>query len=305
MRIFLLFQDESYIHERMGNYIWAPERHFSDIGKYKWENIQRMQKGDVVYSIVNNKIVSVNIITSDSKRRKKPADLDIPAAGDGWYVNTNYSQLKRPILLNYTHKTEIRNLSVEREIPFNETGDPIEGHVFEIPYETHKYMMGLVSTYNFSNNFDLPELKQEDVVLAHQLEHQLEKYETKEHKILAIRMGILETLLKQRLLRHTKKCAVCDIDYSEFLSAVYCKPWDDASTSERLDINNLLLLCPLHRDMFEKGLISFNDKGMIKISSQMKFENFKSLSINMFTSINLTDEQIEYMRWHNLNVFNE
>ena len=85
-------------------------------------------------------------------------------------------------------------------------------------------MMGLVSTYNIANNFDLPELKERDVTMVHQVEHMVDKYETKEHKNLAVRMGMLETVLKQRLLRHTKKCAVCDIDYAEFLSAVYCKP---------------------------------------------------------------------------------
>ncbi|MEX1377374.1 MAG: HNH endonuclease [Eubacteriales bacterium] len=303
MRIFILFQDKTFVHERIGGYIWAPEKYYSDIGKYNFENIKRMNKGDVVYSILDDKIVSVSIVTSQPERKKKPIDLDIPAAGMGWYVSVNYSLLKREILLSIAHKKEISSLSVEREVPYDEDGNQMEGLLFEIPYEAHKYIMNLVSTYNFTNKFDLPELKNEDVVLIHQLEHMVEKYDSKEQKALVIRMGILETILKQRLMRHTKKCAVCDIDYSEFLSAVYCKPWDDSSTSERLDLNNLLLLCPLHRELFEKGFITFNDKGMIKISEQMKFENFKSLSINLFTSINLTDAQIKYMEWHNKNVF--
>ena len=305
MRIYLLFQEHSYVHERMGGYIWAPEKHFSDLGKYNWETVKKMQKGDVIYSVINGKIVSVNIATSDPKKKRKPSDLDIPAAGEGWYISANYNQLKRSIILQDSHKKEIARLCIDREIPFNDEGAPVEGRVFEITYEAHKYMMGLVSTYNLSNNLDLPELKESDVALIHQIEHLVEKYDTKEHKALAVRMGILETVLKQRLLRHTKKCAVCDIDYSEFLSAVYCKPWQDASTSERLDINNLLLMCPLHRDMFEKGFITFNEKGMIKISNQMKFENFKSLSINLFTSINMTREQIDYMDWHTKNVFKQ
>ncbi len=305
MRIFLLFQDSSYVHERLGGYIWAPEKHFKDIGKYNWENVRRLQKSDVIYSVVNDKIVSVNIVTADPKKKKKPTDLDIPAAGDGWYVLVNYSQLKRPIPLRDTHKQEIAKLCVEREIPFDTDGNPNDGHIFEITYEAHKYMMGLVSTYNIANNFDLPELKERDVTMVHQVEHMVDKYETKEHKNLAVRMGMLETVLKQRLLRHTKKCAVCDIDYAEFLSAVYCKPWEEASTSERLDLNNLLLMCPLHRDMFERGFITFNEKGLIKISSEMRFENFKSLSINLFTSINITKEQVDYIDWHRKNIFKE
>ncbi len=303
MRIYLLFQEHSYAQERIGGYIWAPEKHFSDIGTYNWENVKRLRKGDVIYSIAEDKILSVNIVTSNAEKAKKPIGLDIPAAGEGWYVNVNYSQLKRPILLQLSQKKEIAKLSVEREVPYNPDGTQAEGRIFEIAYEAHKYLMGIVSLYNFAKKFDLPELKESDVVLVHQMEHMLEKYDTKEHKELALRMGVLETVLKQRLLKHTKKCAVCDIDYDEFLSAVYCKSWDASSTSERLDINNLLLMCPLHRDMFERGFISFNEKGMIKISSQMRFENFKALSINLFTSINITKDQIDYMQWHSDNVF--
>lgn len=304
MRIYLLFHEHSYAHENLGGYIWAPTKHFSDIGKYNWENVKRLQKGDVIYSIVDDKIISVNIATSDAVAKKKPNDLDIPAAGDGWYVTVNYSPLRRPIPLQQNHKADIIRLSVERQVPYAEDGSPAEGRLFEIPYETHKYMMGLVSMYNL-NNFDLPELSERDVATVHQIEHLVEKYNTKEHKNLAIRMGILETELKQRLLRHTKKCAICDINYDEFIAPVYIKTWDAASTSERLDINNLLMMCPLHRDMFEKGLITFNNKGIIKLSSLMRFENFKSLSINLFTSIDMTKEQVDYMEWHSKNVFKE
>lgn len=304
MRIYLLFQEHSYAHESLGSYIWAPVKHFSDIGKYNWENVKRLQKSDVIYSVVDDKIISVNIATSNAVKKKKPNDLDIPAAGDGWYITANYSQLRRPIPLQDNHKTDIAHLSVERQVPYNEDGSQAEGKIFEIPYETHKYMMGLVSTYNF-NKFDLPELSERDVATVHQIEHLVEKYDTKEHKTLAMRMGILDTDLKQRLLRHTRKCAICDINYEEFISPVYIKRWDASATTERLDLNNLLMMCPLHRDMFEKGLITFNDKGMVKISSLMRFENFKSLSINLFTSIDMTKEQINYMDWHSKNVFKE
>ncbi len=275
------------------------------LGKYNWDIVKKLQKGDVVYSITEDKIISVNIVTSEPKKKKKPSDLDIPAAGDGWYVSLNYSQLKRSFTLRETHKNEITKLCAGKESPYNSNGSANEGHIFEITYEAHKYMMGLVSTYNLSNNLDLPELQERDVALIHQIDDMVMKYETKEHKALAVRMGLLETVLKQMLLSHNKKCAVCDIDYTEFLSAVYCKPWDDASTSEKLDINNLLLMCPLHREMFERGFITFNDKGMIKISGEMRFENFKSLSINLFTSINMTESQVDYIQWHRKNVFKE
>ncbi|MBN2878883.1 MAG: HNH endonuclease [Clostridia bacterium] len=305
MRIYMLFQDNSFAHERMGGYIWAPEKHFSDIGTYNWELVKAMHKGDVIYSVVDNRITSVNIATSEPRRRRKPTDLDIPAAGDGWYIDLNYSQLKRNILVLDNNKKDIIRLCSGRQAPYNEDGSIADGKIFEISYEAHKYVMNLVSTYNIAASFDLPELKESDIELVHQVENIVDKYEIKEHKALAVRMGMLETVLKQRLIRQTKKCALCDIDYSEFLSAVYIKPWSDSSTSERLDLNNLLLMCPLHRDMFESGLITFNSKGMIKISSEMRFENFKALSLNFFTSINMTKEQLGYMDWHNKKVFKE
>lgn len=299
----MLFQDATYLHERMGGFIWAPEKTFADLGKYNWEVAQRVQKGDVLYSFCDKKIVSICIAQSDSKREKKPLTLDIPAAGYGWYVDINYNHLKRAVSLLYMHISEITKLCTKEKSPFTIDGDPKEGYIYEIPYEAHKYIMKIVSPYNISSGLDIPVLSDKDITLVNQINHLVSKCDTIEEKKLAVKMGILDTVLKQRLLCSTKKCAVCDIDYDMLLSAYYCKPWESASSLEKINTNNALLLCPLHGQMFENGLITFNKDGLIKISSEMKYENFKSLCINLFTSINMTPRQKEYLKWHREKIF--
>jgi predicted restriction endonuclease len=46
-----------------------------------------------------------------------------------------------------------------------------------------------------------------------------------------------------------------------FLIASHVKPWSESNHQERLDVNNGLLHCPNHDDLFDKGYISFIKMG--------------------------------------------
>ena len=50
------------------------------------------------------------------------------------------------------------------------------------------------------------------------------------------------------------------------LIASHIKPWKDSSNTERLDINNGILLTPTFDKLFDKFLITFNDNGTIRWS---------------------------------------
>ena len=63
------------------------------------------------------------------------------------------------------------------------------------------------------------------------------------------------------------KCAVTGVAVPEVLRASHCKPWADCqSDAERLDVYNGLFLTANLDALFDKGLISFTDKGEMMIS---------------------------------------
>ncbi|MEV5055848.1 HNH endonuclease [Agrobacterium radiobacter] len=72
------------------------------------------------------------------------------------------------------------------------------------------------------------------------------------------------------LQRYDDRCPLTGVDMPDVLRASHIKPWHKASPSERLDPDNGLLLS-VHLDLlFDKGLISFEDNGNVKLSSRLK-----------------------------------
>ena len=88
-----------------------------------------------------------------------------------------------------------------------------------------------------------------------------------------------------------------------FLIASHIKPWSKSNNHERLDLNNVLLLCPHHDAAFDKGYITFDQDGMILISSELTLETRALLNLNPKRKVELTDKQSEYILWHRENIF--
>jgi len=125
----------------------------------------------------------------------------------------------------------------------------------------------------------------------------LEEYKsTEKEQIVKGRIG--QSLFKKLLKRNGVKCAICPIDVEAFLIASHVKPWKDCSTRERLDINNGLLLCPNHDWLFDKGFISFDNKGDIIINFENNLTITSNMDVNERIKINLNSQQKEYMQWH-------
>lgn len=124
---------------------------------------------------------------------------------------------------------------------------------------------------------------------------------TEKETIIKSRVG--HSKLKEILLNNLKKCQLCNIKKEELLIASHIKPWSKSNSQERLDLNNVLLLCPIHDSLFDKGFISFNDNGEIIISNALSEEDILSLNIDKTLKIALNEKQKEYMEYHRENIF--
>jgi putative restriction endonuclease len=75
-------------------------------------------------------------------------------------------------------------------------------------------------------------------------------------------------------------CAVTGISVPEVLRASHAKPWAECeSDNERLDVFNGFLLCANLDALFDRHLISFDNKGSILISQALPPEQLHSLGI--------------------------
>lgn len=94
------------------------------------------------------------------------------------------------------------------------------------------------------------------------------------------------------------KCELCDIALPELLIASHILPWVLSDDSEKLDVNNGLLLCANHHKLFDQGLISFNNDGDILISSIVLKSQYVELKIDKSLKITTNDKLSNFLSKH-------
>lgn len=125
--------------------------------------------------------------------------------------------------------------------------------------------------------------------------------ETEKLRYVKARIG--HSKLKEILVKKEKCCKICGLSDTRFLIASHIKPWSKSTRDQRLDLNNVLLLCPHHDSVFDKGYITFDQNGLMMISSELTLETRALLNLNPERKVELSDKQSEYILWHRENVF--
>ncbi|MEH6503326.1 MAG: HNH endonuclease [Cycloclasticus sp.] len=106
---------------------------------------------------------------------------------------------------------------------------------------------------------------------------------------------------RRELIGKWEACALTGFNDSRFLVASHIKPWKVSSHKERLDSYNGLLLLPNLDKVFDLGFISFEESGMIKISSYL--EEVDIIGVRADMQIKLEDPHQEYIQYHREMVF--
>ncbi|MGP6445209.1 HNH endonuclease [Rahnella aceris] len=96
--------------------------------------------------------------------------------------------------------------------------------------------------------------------------------------------------------KYNSTCLITGIEVPSMLIASHIKPWCYSDNTERCDENNGLLLA-VHIDvLFDRGMISFDDNGiLIKKPGMVNVFNKFLIETN---SITLNDEMKKYMNYH-------
>ena len=99
------------------------------------------------------------------------------------------------------------------------------------------------------------------------------------------------------------KCPLTGVENPLLLTASHIKPWSVSANFERLDRYNGLLLSATADRMFDNGLITFDDYGLLFKSSSLTFSALISAGIAPTSRIRLKGERSQYMRYHRANKF--
>lgn len=305
MSYFIVHQNQTFEEEYKGGYLWAPQKGKNNKTFFHWTNMTRVKKDDIIFSSYKKAIVSINIALDKCSTREKPPELQGGNEWNskGWFLRANYNILDNPLKLN-TYMNDILKRCPEKYSPFTKQGKGTQGYLFEIPDELGEYLLYIIkkSNENFENLENIIE-NQENAYIENVENNSFYDNETEKDVVIKARIG--QGKFRSKLLLRSCKCELCELNIEELLRASHCKPWKYSDNFERLDSNNGLLLCPTHDALFDKGLITFDDMGNIKISSKIEPVQYNLLMINsnMTLKITLNEEQKKYLKWNNENIF--
>lgn len=125
----------------------------------------------------------------------------------------------------------------------------------------------------------------------------------------------VERLVKQRIGQDTFRealmdywagaCAVTGIELPEVLRSSHAKPWADCENDEeRLDVFNGFLLSANLDALFDRGLITFDEIGLLICSTRISPQHFTTLQLHDGLSLRwLATDHEPYLAWHRSKVF--
>ena len=120
-----------------------------------------------------------------------------------------------------------------------------------------------------------------------------------------IKGRVNQSVFRDMLLFKYKYCRLCPVGNDQMLVASHIKPWSESSQEERLDIDNGFLLCPNHDKLFDRGFITFDDEGKIRISKQLSDTDRIGLNVHDDMKIELTDGNRKYLEYHRDKIFKD
>lgn len=124
---------------------------------------------------------------------------------------------------------------------------------------------------------------------------------TTTEKTALIKSRIGQGSFRDKVLRHWSSCAVTGFRDTSLLVASHIKPWKKSTNAERLDQWNGLLLSPNLDKAFDKGFITFDEDGTIRLSPLLT-EAVK-LGISPTMRFAIRPEHQKYMAHHRVEEF--
>ena len=125
-------------------------------------------------------------------------------------------------------------------------------------------------------------------------------------KIAYTKIRIGQSELRYKKLKEVGCCEICGLKTPELLIASHIKPWAESDDYEKLDTENILLLCATHDALFDKGFITFDRNGNIIISKELSEDEQALLNIHDESKINITSiRKINYLKHHSENIFKD
>lgn len=318
MRYWWVNQKQTYRHEVPGGYLWSPKRKADGQRNPYYDFMREVAPGDVIFSFADAQVRAIGLARSHAYEAPKPLEFGQAGAywdNIGWRVDVGFVQLRLPLRPS-NEMAILAPLLPTKYAPLLASGRGLQNL-----YLTHLPELFAAAL------IDLIGAEARDVVLlrlaAQHLpqvpavgleaweEHELEQVRSDAELRPTVRESIVmarrgQGLFKERVLAFEKACRLTGVDRVEHLRASHCKPWRDATNSERLDGENGLLLTPNADHLFDRGFLSFDDDGDVLISPVAHGDSLSRLGVDPARPGNVggfRERQAQFLKYHREFVF--
>lgn len=308
---------QTHTQEINGEFLWSPKAKANGIRNQFYTNMRLASPGDYVLSYADGKVSYVGTVTEFALSSAKP--IEFGKAGDawgveeGWLLPVTWRALKKPV----SPKNFIVELGVllpEKYSPIRpSSGDGNQGaYLASISFVAFQKVLektGIDLDLAFAS-IELASLfgnfaEQLDEAIERQLEISPELSATEKSQVIKARRG--QGLFRANVQSAEQECRLTGVDNAFFLIASHIKPWRSCDSShERLDRYNGLLLTPHVDLLFDRGLISFEDTGVLLISPKLDPSDMERLGLGAAVRSKprrFRPEQCVYLDYHRRNVF--
>lgn len=129
-------------------------------------------------------------------------------------------------------------------------------------------------------------------------------YGKKSSRVISTTIRDGQTKYRQKLLSLFGHCPFSQIDDATLLVASHIKPWAVCNNVEKTDVDNGLMLSPLFDKLFDKGFITFEDNGDLKISDWLSSANQSRIDFSYQKGdLHLDAGRKAYLQYHRQYVF--
>ena len=305
-------QGGTYKQEVPGGYMWSPQRNNDGSYSQFYENMRRVEPGDVVLSHAAREIRALGVALDAAYESPKPTDFG--TAGDrwadlGWRVDVEWHEIpKHGRIRPKDFKDELLPLAPAKYSPMRKSGDAFTAYLFELPDPfAHVLLSKMDSPVEWRMAQDLAA---HEGYLRRLGEDRVESFlrrspldETEKATLIAARRG--QGRFREGVSYVEPECRFTGVRNPVLLVASHIKPWYRCHTNhERLDPFNGLMLTPTFDRLFDRGLVTFSSDSQLLVSPSLPREDIRKIHMDpAMTTAPFRPEQQKYFNYHREHVF--
>lgn len=278
-------------------FLWAPKNTLNQKGQSiidaGWKAVPNVKKGDIIFCNYQGSLIHVSVATKDAYESERPENRSFDQwKKDGYKIDIDLHTLACPIA-NNDFKDEFIPMFNDKCAPklFAQNKSVSQKYMVKLPSAAGVFLLGLVGD---------DALNIQDSIASNSTMGSNQKAPEGYDKEVTAKARVGQGKFRQDVMAiWNDTCAVTGLNIKMLLTASHILPWQLSEPHQKVDKFNGLALSPNIDKLFDKGFISFNEKGKILIKNSLSASSLKAVGVDKKMAIkNLTEEHLAYLREH-------